>query len=137
MKRPRPASLAFHVHSRTLPARSATPKRFMLFVLPTGSGPLPDRLDIGMIRELPTVKATRFQWKTVGRLLPAHSAYAAASYQLTPETGYSACPSGEEPTSQGAGPGRPVRSTNRPIASFDVSARFPSTNGCLQCFGSV
>ena len=40
-----------------------------------------------MIRELATVNATRFQWKIVGRLLPAHAAYAAASYQLTPQTG--------------------------------------------------
>jgi len=46
----------------------------MLFVLPTGTGPLPVRLASGTILELATVKAARFQWKIVGRLFPAHSA---------------------------------------------------------------
>lgn len=34
----------------------------------------------------------RYQWAVVGRLLPANSAYATASYQLTPFTGKSPLP---------------------------------------------
>ena len=108
----------------------------MLFVPPVATCALPARLDIGTILELATVNATRFQWKIVGRLFPAQAAHAAASYQLTPETGSSSRPWGYAPTSHVAGPGRPVRSLNRAIASLKLSSRPPSTNGSRQYFGS-
>jgi TPP-dependent 2-oxoacid decarboxylase len=59
----------------------------MLFVVPTAASSVPARFDMGMIRELASVNATRFQWKIVGSCSPLHAAYAAASYQLTPATG--------------------------------------------------
>src|SRR6185503_2779004 len=98
-----PSPVAFHAHSRTLPARSRTPKRFVLFVEPTRTSPRPARFACAMIWALAHVNATRFQWKIVGRLFSAHAAYAAASYQLTPVTGRSSSPVAYVPASQPAG----------------------------------
>src|ERR1019366_3600748 len=53
----------------------------------------------------------------VGRLLPANSAKAAASYHLMPVTGKSSCPFGYLPWIQSFGPGRPVASRNIAMAS--------------------
>ena len=49
--------------------------------------------------------------------MPANFAYAAASYQLTPATGCFSCPFGKLPSSQVAGPERPVASRKRAMAS--------------------
>src|SRR5258706_12645616 len=86
-KRSPPRLVAFHAHSRTLPARSRTPKRCVACVVPTGTRARPARFDCATIWALAHVNATRFQWKIVGRLLSTHAAYAAASYQLTPVMG--------------------------------------------------
>src|SRR5918993_2547944 len=76
--------------------------------------------------------AARYQWKAVRKLLPTKAAYAAASYQLTPLTGWSACPSGYVLSSHVAGPGWPVLSRNSAIASSHDRVRVPETNGSVQ-----
>src|SRR5262249_8319884 len=72
----------------------------------------------------------------VGRLFCANSAYAAASYQLTPPTGKSAFPSGKFPNCQVDGPGRPVASRKSATACFQGRIRPSLTKGSFQycCF---
>src|SRR5262245_38652975 len=113
----RDAPHAFQHHSRTLPAMSYVPDGLIPVNLPTGAGPDPCRLLSGSMLAPKSVPAARIQCVTVGRLLPENFANAAASYQLTPLTGYSSWPAGYSPTRQVAGPGRPVTSTNRAMAS--------------------
>src|SRR5579884_4079208 len=101
---------------------SYVPKGLMPAVVPTFTGPCPAKLLSGTMYETAQVPAAWFHWYTVGSCLPENSAKAAASYQLTPETGKSACPSGKSPSIHVAGPGRPVVSRNCAMASFHERA---------------
>src|ERR1035437_6770774 len=103
---------------------------------PASAGPLPPKLLRGRISEFAEGNpAARRHSNDVGMLLPANSAYAAASYQLTPPTGIAAVPSGEVPNCQEAGPGLRVASRNSSIACCQESG-FPSlTKGCFQYSG--
>lgn len=55
--------------------------------LPTGDAAESEKLLSGTIDLATECGAARYYCPIVGRLLPANSAYAAASYQLTPFTG--------------------------------------------------
>src|SRR4030095_6242899 len=81
------------------------------------------------------------QWYVVGSDFPTKTAYAAASYQLTPPTGSVSRPAGDVatsraagtvPTSQSDGPGRPVRSRNVATASSQEIVRPSLMNGSFQ-----
>src|ERR1035437_7547685 len=102
----------------------------------TGTVPAPEKLLFGMMSRLASACAARFQWKTVGRLLPENAAYTTTSYQLTPATGCFSIPFGKLPSSQVDGPGRPVPSRKTAIASCHGTARPLLRNGSFQssCF---
>src|SRR5438105_14354586 len=85
-------------------------------VLPTGTGPWPEKLLAGTIHALLRTLAAWFQWARVGSDFPANRANAIASYQLTPATGSFSFPAGYSPASQVEGPVRPVRSVISAIA---------------------
>src|SRR4051812_26452984 len=132
----RPCPSSFQHHSLTFPAMSNVPDGPSPFRLPTVTGPLPLKLltrrisaefSIGVLNP-----AAARQWNAVGSFFPANAAYAAASYQLTPDTGKSAWPAGNAPNSQVAGPGRPVLSRNSAIAASHDSVRPSSANGIVQ-----
>src|SRR5450830_434158 len=127
-----PRPLSFQHHSLTLPAMSVVPKPLTAPSPPTGTVPAPEKLLFGMMSRLASACAARFQWKTVGRLLPENAAYAAASYQLTPATGCFSNPFGKLPSSQVDGPGRPVPSRKTAIASCHGTARPLLRNGSFQ-----
>ena len=80
-------------------------------------GPRPWKLLRGTTTPLIRWSATRLQWNIVGRDLPDQAAKAAASYQLTPVTGRSSCPSTKFPDSHVAGPaaGRVAETRHRLI----------------------
>ena len=59
----------------------------------------------------------------MGSDLPTNRAYAIASYQLTPPTGWCASPAGNSPASHPAGPVRPVRSVMSAIAASHPISR--------------
>ncbi len=112
---------------------STTPKGVIASVLPTATGPCPPKLLRAMRSPAPRGRpAAAHQCSRVGRLFPANSANAAASYQLTPLTGKSAFPSGKSPASHVAGPGRPVRSTKACMASAQERVRPSLVNSCFQ-----
>ena len=101
-------------------------------VVPTGTVPVPARLEGGTTWDAAKGRATRFQWNTVGSRFPAQAAKALASNQLIPVTGWSACPGGKSPNSQPAGPGCPTVSVNRVMVSAKDRVRSFSTNGSVQ-----
>src|ERR1019366_5394972 len=106
-----PSWASFQHHSFTLPAMSVVPNPLKAVELPTGWVPSPWKLLPGATNGVVNADSdASVQWYAVGRLLPTNSAYAAASYQFTPATGYFSRPFGNAPISQVAGPGRPVTS---------------------------
>src|SRR5262245_44497937 len=132
----RPEPDSFQHHSLTLPAMSNWPNGPTPGSEPTAIAPLGLKLlwsRISLKTALGPAKApARGRWNGVGSDLPANSAYAAASYQLTPPMGKLSCDAGKVPSSHVAGPGLPVRSRKRGIACSKVSGLPFSTNGSFQ-----
>src|SRR5262249_36632676 len=129
------APLGLRHHSLTFPAMSDVPKPLAAPAPPTATVPAPWKLLPGTIRALALGCAAQFQRWTVGSVLPANLAYAAASYQLTPATGCFSIPLGKLPSSHADGPGLPVASRNRSIASVHASVRPLSRNRSVQKSG--
>ena len=80
-------------------------------------------------------EAAAEKWYNVGRSLPAHRAYARASYQLTPCTGKSPLPGKACPTRQNAGPDRPVASRNNARDSSKLRTLPSRVTGAVQNSG--